>query len=99
MSTPNGKPPGQYIQQISPLSEPCPNCGVTAMVGRCEVLLAGASYIHIERGAEKLGRVALIHALCFNCGRRFTVRFDDQGKPTTTVLFEGWPPLDVVPEL
>ena len=97
--TSNGKPPGQYTQQISPLSELCPNCGVTAVVGRCEVQLASASYIHIERGAEKLGRVVLIHALCFNCGRRFTVRFDDKGQPETIVVFEGHLPPNVVPEL
>ena len=79
--TTNGKPLGQYIQQIAGITDPCPACGEHALVARIEILLRPA-YIHTGKGQPPQGRPVLAHVLCFHCGAHDVLRWDDKGQVT-----------------
>ena len=88
--TTNGKPAGQAIQQVAPVSDLCPNCGHRAMVST-GVMQLRPSYIHLERGQPQQGRLVLAYVLCFHCLRRDVHRWDDAGKQSTETVFAGEP--------
>jgi len=80
---------GQYVPQVAPLSDPCPNCGIAAQLLRGELKLE-PEYIHRPQGQPRRGAPVWAYTLCLNCMYRTKITWV-MGVPAVTVLAQGDP--------
>ena len=87
----NGKSQGQYIQQVIPATDPCPDCHEYALVISGKLELRG-QFLQLNPNMPPQGRLVSAYMLCFNCLRRSVFVWDAQGKTTETVTSTSTPP-------
>ena len=85
----NGHPLSRIVQQVNPIADPCRNCGEPALVGSGQLQLQRRSYIHVAPGQAQAGKFVKVYVMCFHCGLRDTLSWNEAGHVSRTNICPG----------